>query len=370
MRQNIVLNRYNFLRVFLLFFLLFLVVIFLIILSLLSGTIIPTIISILLLFVQAIINLLMKSDYNDTASSRKDLEDEFIDKYNVYENYLINSLFNNENVFPSNKSFFSNIEIYVFYSSILRNNKFDIKTEKYKRLCKRYEDIIPYTMSYFEYYFFLKTKDFDYYYRASFRLIKYDKKYKELLNYKDILVKKVTKIIHFKPIINTSVEFRLINIKEDYERSTGLYIKSVIFDDYINNLSNEIISFILREKNDKKRDISHIIINLNPKKTKLYDIREDIQYEPYIINLIINILSNNNILKLESFYFINDMIHQIIKKIKFDKKITEEDIKIILREHNINKNELDQIDSYKNVYILPKKDALSLNLWNVLYDKY
>jgi len=119
-------NIYKFCLMFLSLFLLLMVFC----LSVLYESIILAIISTLGFFIRAIISLLVNSLFNNTGVERKKLEKNIIIEYEIYEKYLKEDLFNNENIFPANYPIFSNLEIYMFFSSVIKNNKYDLKCNR------------------------------------------------------------------------------------------------------------------------------------------------------------------------------------------------------------------------------------------------
>jgi len=338
------------------FLLSILIIIFTILLPLVRS-IAFTILTIAIFFIQTMFSLLLNSLYSNTDNNRKFLEKDFISGYNIHENYLRNDLFLNDTVFPANHPLFANLEILMFYYSVTKSNKYDIEAEEYIKFKNKYESIIPYTMSYFDYYFFLKTKKIDYYNNATSRLIPYEDRYKALLEYNEILMKKLIKFIKYKPAKIDILDYNLFKTAQLWLMGRKIpYIKSVNLKD-VNKLSDEIISFIL---NKYDRYLKYIIINAkssSENKRLMKTRNECIRNVPFVVRLILNIISNDYIQKLDSIYFINDHIPLMLKNIEITGKDkyklypSADEFYMLLGEYNVSLDNLLQIATNGNVLV-------------------
>jgi hypothetical protein len=294
----------NFFNICIVFLLIILLSLFICI-SIITKNFITEYLSLTLIIIKIVNTLLMGSLNDKTQKERKKLQIKFIKVYNITDVRLLNDLFNNVDVFPANYSFISNLEIYFFYSFVKNNDKLDMYSKKYIKFKSKYENVIPYTMSFFEYYLYLKTYTIDYYKNAAKRLIPYEKKYETLLEYDVLLTNKVkpTTPIFIPYIIdkeNFSSFIAVDNIGEinsSYINDRNfLYIKQINMEENIIKLSSEIISCILyKVKKDNK--IKNVVIDVNPYGNINKIIKEREEYKkfvPFIVQLILNIISNKD----------------------------------------------------------------------------
>jgi hypothetical protein len=264
--------------------------------------------------IESTITLAVSDLQKQLKNNRKEKESNFIHYYDVHENYLLNSVFNNEDIFPGNYSIYSNIEILLMLNRIVKGN---IKSndESFIFFTNKYGNIIPYTISNIEYYLFLKEVNIELLRDACSRLIPLENVYQRIFEYSDTIERK----IHIKRLQLGGIKIlKDVNLAEVYLGDLKIKNMQVFSLDKTNgimysNLNNSNYEDLLKELIGNIKYFSSI---KKPKSYAIFDLTS-FRYKNYsdLLGFALDVKCLLTIPDINNIFILCEEIYNLLVKI-------------------------------------------------------